>query len=176
MIQIPYNNNSSSFNFSNKRINHFIIFDIVFSFFLFFLCHVIFSHDILVGIFSMPMVFSPIFCLDPSFRFSTQWGLFALTFAQAAFSGFQPSRLFFSFSNVVFLEPIYVDWAKHLFSIQICNSCSASNMVFLIKKGLDHIFHLGSKVSSLSTFRTRSPSLKFLGFTFLLNALAILFW
>ena len=53
------------------------------------------------------------------------------------------------------------------------------NMIFLIIKGLDHlgfIFPLGSKVLSLSTFRTKSPSLRFLGFTFLLNALAILFW
>ena len=53
------------------------------------------------------------------------------------------------------------------------------DMIFSIKKGPDHlgfIFPLGSKVSSLSTFRTKSPSLRFLGFTFLLNALAILFW
>ena len=53
------------------------------------------------------------------------------------------------------------------------------DMIFLIIKGLDHlgsIFPLGSKVSSLSTFRTKSPSLRFQGFTFLLNTLAILFW
>ena len=53
------------------------------------------------------------------------------------------------------------------------------NMIFLMIKGPDHlgfIFPLGSKVSSLSTFRTKFPSLRFLGFTFLLNALAILFW
>ena len=53
------------------------------------------------------------------------------------------------------------------------------NMIFLIIKGPDHlgfIFLLGSKVSSLSTFKTKSPSLRFLHFTFLLNALAILFW
>ena len=52
------------------------------------------------------------------------------------------------------------------------------DMIFFIIKGPDHlgfIFPLGSKVSSLSTFRTKSPSLRFLGFTFLLNALAILF-
>ena len=53
------------------------------------------------------------------------------------------------------------------------------DMIFLIIKDLNHhgfIFPLGSKVSSLSTFRTKSLSLRFLGFTFLLNALAILFW
>ena len=44
-----------------------------------------------------------------------------------------------------------------------------SDMIFLIRKGLDHLdfnFPLGSKVLSLSTFRTKSPSLRFLGFTF----------
>ena len=54
-----------------------------------------------------------------------------------------------------------------------------TDMIFLMIKGLDHlgfIFPLGSKVSSLSTFRIKSHSLRFLGFTFLLNALAILFW
>ena len=53
------------------------------------------------------------------------------------------------------------------------------DMMFLMIKRLDHlgfIFPLRSKVSSLSTFRTKSPSLRFPGFTFLLNALAILFW
>ena len=53
------------------------------------------------------------------------------------------------------------------------------DMIFLIIKGPDHpgfIFHLGSKVSSLSTFGIKAPSLRFLGLTFLLNALAILFW
>ena len=53
------------------------------------------------------------------------------------------------------------------------------DMIFLIIKGPDHlgfIFLLKSKVSSLSTFKTKSPSLRFLGLTFLLNALAILFW
>ena len=53
------------------------------------------------------------------------------------------------------------------------------DMIFLIIKGPDHldfIFPLGSKVSSLSTFGTKSPSLRFLDFTFLVNALKILFW
>ena len=53
------------------------------------------------------------------------------------------------------------------------------DMILLLTKSLDHlgfIFPLGSKVSSLSTFRTRSHFLRFLAFTFLLNALAILFW
>ena len=53
------------------------------------------------------------------------------------------------------------------------------DMIFLMIKDLDHlgfIFPLGSKVSFLSSFRTESLSLRYLGFTFLLNALAILFW
>ena len=53
------------------------------------------------------------------------------------------------------------------------------NMIFLIIKSPSHlgfILTLGLEVSSLRTFRTKSPSLKFLGFTFLLSALAILFW
>ena len=53
------------------------------------------------------------------------------------------------------------------------------DMIFLIINGLDHlgfIFPLGSKVSSLRTFKAKSPSLRFLGFTFLLNAQAIFFW
>ena len=53
------------------------------------------------------------------------------------------------------------------------------DMIFLIIKILVHlgfIFPPGLKVSSLSTFGTKSPSLRFLGLTFLLNALAILFW
>ena len=52
------------------------------------------------------------------------------------------------------------------------------DMIFLMIKGPDHlgfIFPLRSKVSSLRTFRTKSPSLRFLSFTFLLNALAIRF-
>ena len=53
------------------------------------------------------------------------------------------------------------------------------NMIFLIIKGQDHlgfIFPLRSKVSSLSTFITKSLSLRFLGLTFLFNVLTILFW
>ena len=53
------------------------------------------------------------------------------------------------------------------------------DMIFLMIKGSHHlgfIFPLGSKVSSLSTFITKSPSLRFIGFTFLLNAQAIPFW
>ena len=52
------------------------------------------------------------------------------------------------------------------------------NKIFLIIKGSDHlgfIFPFRPKDLSLSTFRTRSPSLRSLGFTFLLNALTILF-
>ena len=67
---------------------------------------------------------------------------------------------------------------KHLFPIQICDSCSTSKHDLLNDKrpGPSRLlFPLGSKVSSLSTFTTNSPSLRFLGFTFLLNALAILF-
>ena len=50
------------------------------------------------------------------------------------------------------------------------------DMIFLMIKGPDHLgfnFFLGSKVSSLSTFRSKFPSLRFFG---LLNALVILFW
>ena len=43
---------------------------IVFIFLSFFLCHVIFAHDVLIGIFTMPMIFSPIFCLNHPFGFS----------------------------------------------------------------------------------------------------------
>ena len=40
-------------------------------FFFFFLCHVTFAHEVLIGIFTMPMVFSPIFCQDHPFGIST---------------------------------------------------------------------------------------------------------
>ena len=52
------------------------------------------------------------------------------------------------------------------------------DMIFLMIKGPDHlgfVFPLRSKVSFLSTFRTKSPSLRFLGFTFLLKAPASFF-
>ena len=82
MFQIPYKTILSSFNLSNESINHFVIFTYclyfssLFSFFslsflFFFLCYVIFAHDVLVGIFAMPMVFSPNFCLSHPFEFST---------------------------------------------------------------------------------------------------------
>ena len=71
MFKIPYENNLSSFNLSNKRINHFIIFPYC----LFFLggggC-VIFAHDVLLEIFAIPMVFSAIFFLDRPFGFLTE--------------------------------------------------------------------------------------------------------
>ena len=55
MFQIPYGNNLLSFNLSDKRIIHFIIFaycNYVSSFFFFFFsyffsCHVTFAYDIL---------------------------------------------------------------------------------------------------------------------------------
>ena len=59
------------------------------------------------------------------------------------------------------------------------NLVAPPNRIFSIIKGPDHldfIFLLRSKVSYLSPLRTKSPSLRFPGFTFLLNALAILFW
>ena len=80
MFQTPYGKSLLSFNLRNKRINHFTIFAyclffsfffFLFNFFFFFLCHVTFSHDVLVGNFAMPMVFSPIFFLDHPFGFST---------------------------------------------------------------------------------------------------------
>ena len=64
MFQIPYRNNLSSFNLSNKRIIYLLSLLIVFIFILFlfpflffFSCHVIFAHDVLEGILAMPMVF-----------------------------------------------------------------------------------------------------------------------
>jgi len=46
----PYGNNLSSFNLSNKRIIYLLSLLIVF---IFFLCHVIFAHNVLKGIFAM---------------------------------------------------------------------------------------------------------------------------
>ena len=72
----PMKANLLSFNFSNERISLFIIFAYCyllysfFSFLFFFLCHAIFTHDVLWGIFAMPMVFSPSFFLDLPFGFS----------------------------------------------------------------------------------------------------------
>ena len=144
MFQIPYRNNLSSFNLSNERTTHLLSLLIVIIYFLFFFsfssfflflfffpCHVIFAHDVLSGIFALPLAFSPIFCLDCPFGFSIQHGSFALTFTQAALPSFQPSRFFFLF--------------------------------------------LSNVISSISNFRTKSYSLRFLGFTFLLNALVMLF-
>ena len=178
MFQIPYGKNLLSFNLSNKRINYFII--LAYCLYLFILCQVIFPHDVLIGIFAMPVVFSPTFCLNHPFGFSIQQGYFASNFAQVALSGFQPTRLFFFFLlNVVSSKSIHVDQVKHLLPIKICNSCSTPlDMIVLIIKGpnyLGFIFPLGSNVSSLSTFRIKFASLGFLGFTFLLNALEILF-
>ena len=73
MFQSSYVNNLSSFNLSNKRINYFITFAyyLYFSFFsLLFFIHVIFAHDILIGIFAMSMVFPPIFYMYHPFGFS----------------------------------------------------------------------------------------------------------
>ena len=50
---------------------HFIIFAYYHYYSFFFFCHVIFAHDVPSGIFAMPMAFSPNFCLDRPFRFST---------------------------------------------------------------------------------------------------------
>ena len=65
----------SSFNLSNKRITFLlslliVIYSFSISFLFFFLCHVIFARDVPLGIFAMPMVFSPNFCLDLPFWFS----------------------------------------------------------------------------------------------------------
>ena len=67
MFQISYVNNLSSFNLSNKRIIHLLSLLIVI---IFFPCHVIFAHEVLIGIFAMPMVFSLICCLDRLSEFS----------------------------------------------------------------------------------------------------------
>ena len=119
-----------SFNLSNERISFYYLCLSSSLFFFFFLCHIIFAHDVPSGIFAMPMVFSPNFCLDCPCGLSIQWGFFCHNFFQAAFLGFQPSRPFF-FLNVILPESIHVNWAKHLFPIQICDSCSTSKHDFL---------------------------------------------
>ena len=76
----------SSFNLSNKRIKFFLLLSlliVIYSFFFFlffFLCYVIFAQDVPLGIFVIPMVFSPNFCLDCPFRFSIRRDSLALTF------------------------------------------------------------------------------------------------
>ena len=78
MFESPYGNNLSSLNLSNKRINYFIIFSyclyftflFLFSFFFSFFYACNFAHDILIGIFAMPMVSPPIFYLYRPFGFS----------------------------------------------------------------------------------------------------------
>ena len=129
----------------------------------------------------MPMVVAPIFCLDRPFGFSIQWGLFALSFAQAALSDFQPSRIFsFSYFQMWYLQSLSMLIGQSISSpSKSVILVALPDMIFLIIKILVHlgfIFPLGSKVSSLSTFGTKSPSLRFLCLTFLLNSLAILFW
>ena len=52
------------------------------------------------------------------------------------------------------------------------------NMIFLITKGMDYlgfILPLGSEISPLSSFKTRSFSFWFLDLSFLMNALVIFF-
>ena len=129
--------------------------------------------------------------------------VFPLSFAQIAFSGFQSSEVFclnfclgrpFGFStqqsfSFLFFSFLFQTLYFQSLSMLIQQSISSPSkyiilvappdMIFLVINGPDHlgfIFPLRSKVSSLSTFRTKSHSLSFLGFTFLLNALAILFW
>ena len=185
MLQIPYGNGLLSFNLSKERAIHLlslliIIFFLFFFFFSFLFsmpCN--FSHDILLGIFAMPMVFAPIFCLN-HFRVFNLVGFFCLNFCLGCpfeFSTWQ--AFFFFFQTLYFLSlSMLIGWSISSPS-KFVILMEPPDMIFLIIKGLDHlgfIFPLGSKISSLSTFRTKSPSLRFLGFTFLLNALSILFW
>ena len=98
-------------------------------------------------------------------------------FGFSTLQAFLSSSLFFSFLNIVLPKPFHVDWRSISSPSKFVILVALPNMIFLIIKGPYHlgfIFPLGSKVSSLCTFRTRFPSLRFLGFTFLLNALAIL--
>ena len=74
MFQIPYGNNLLSFNLSNKRIIYLlslfiVIIIIIIIIIIIFSCYTIFAHDVLIGIFAMPMVFPPIFYLDRPFGF-----------------------------------------------------------------------------------------------------------
>ena len=72
MFQIPYGNNLLSFNLSNKRIIYLLSLFIVIIIIIIIIiisCYVIFAHDVLIGIFAMPMVFPPIFYLDRTFGF-----------------------------------------------------------------------------------------------------------
>ena len=86
--------------------------------------------------------------------------------------------IFFSFLFLLYHLSMLIGWnisSPSKFLILV----APFDTIFLMIKGSDHlsfIFPLGSKVSTLSTFRTKSPSLRFLGLTFLLNALTILFW
>ena len=57
--------------------------------------------------------------------------------------------LLFFFSNVVSSKTIHVDWAKHLFPIQICNSCSTSRHDILDnKRTRPSWLHLSSRIKS----------------------------
>ena len=64
----------------------------------------------------MPMVFAPIFSLDRPFGFSTQQGPFALIFAQAALSGFQPSKFFYYFFQMLYLQSLSMLIGQSIFS------------------------------------------------------------
>ena len=58
-----------SFNFSNERISFYYL-CLMSLLFIFFPYHVIFAHNVPLGILAMPMVFSLNFCLDRPFGFS----------------------------------------------------------------------------------------------------------
>ena len=125
MFQIPYGNSLLSVSLTSKRIIHLLSLLIViiflsYFFFLLFPCHLIFAHNILTRIFALSMVFSPIFFLDMPFQVFNLAGFFCLNFSLV----FDLAGFFLL--NVISSKPIHVNWAKHLFSVQICNSCSTS--------------------------------------------------
>ena len=170
MFQIPYRNDLSSFNLSNERTTHLlsllivIIFLLFFFFFFFSLFHA--------------MQFLPLTSFE---EFSPCPLSLPLSFAQIAFSVFNLVGSFclnfylgrpFEFSTqqaFSFFFFFFQMWYLRSLSLLIGRSISSPSksvilvappdMIFLIIKGPDHpgfIFHLGSKVSSLSTFRTKS--------------------
>ena len=133
MFQIPYRNDLSSFNLSNERTTHLlsllivIMFLLFFFFFFFSLFHAMqflpltSFEEFSPCPWSLPLSFAQIafsvFNLVGSFCLNFYLGRPFVFSTQQAFSFF-----FFFFSNVVSSKSILIDWAKHLFPIQICNS------------------------------------------------------
>ena len=95
-------------------------------FFFFLLYHVIFAHNVPLGIFAMPMVLSLIFPKLP-FRVFNLVGLFYLNFCLGRPFEISTYHAFPFFGlDVVFLESIHVNWTKHFLPIQIFDLWSTS--------------------------------------------------